>query len=382
MKKTLLSFLVAILIAVTCCGCLPFLDREESEKETKKEKSNLNSYDENNVDVPLYDVLLEGVLEYEKKIEFNYDCTEELFDTYAKVLADHPEIFWATRGSKYSIAEDGDELTVTFSPEYFMSKAEIEAGKKAIEDIKTDILNGVNPNSTDYEKVLYIHDYIINNTVYDTKSAEENDGSGKKLSDNVYKSACIYGCFVEKKAICTGYSAAFQFLMNELGMESGRVSGSSMDGSTVGHQWNYVKVDGEYYYIDLTWDDPVSEDGSDSITYTYFLVDEQELKLTHIFDENAPELDCNNKRYNYFVQNGLYMEKYSFDGISSIISRSFADGEVEIKFSSPEELKKATRQLFDNKGIWNIYAIKKLKLKTIYHAVSKNGLILRISATE
>ena len=56
--------------------------------------------------------------------------------------------------------------------------------------------------------------------------------------------------------------------------------------------------------------------------------------------------------------------------------------EVEIKFSSPEELKKATRQLFDNKGIWNIYAIKKLKLKTIYHAVSKNGLILRISVTE
>lgn len=370
--------MLALLVVFSLCSCLPFLDTEE----IKKRISSLETFDEDNVDESLYDILLEGVSKGKKKIVIKYDCSKELFDTYSKVLLDHPEIFWVTRGSKYKTTVKGNKVTITFTPEYFMSADEIEAGQKALELKKEEILSGVNPDATDYEKVLYIHDYIIDNTVYDSASADENDGSGKKLSDAVYKSASVYGCLVEGKAICTGYTAAFQYFMDAFGIESGRISGNIPEGSDTGHQWNYVKVDGEYYYIDLTWDDPVQEDGSNAKKYTYFLVGEKELEITHIFGENAKKFGCNNTRYNYYVQQGLYVEPYDYNKVVDIISNNFSDGEVEIKFASAEDLQRAVKQLFDNKGIWNIYAVKRMKLKTVYHSTSKNGLILRISTTE
>lgn len=375
---------IAAFIAIYFIG--DYVDTKKAEEynnQYKKSKVNAtDSYNENNVDESLYDVISEGIEDREGKIVIKYDCTDELFDTYAKVLSDHPEFFWVTRGSKYSSSVKGDKVTITFTPEYYMTDEEIEAGQGALELIKENILSGLNPNATDYEKVLYIHDYIINTTVYDSASAEENDGSGKKLSDNVYKSASVYGCLVEGKAICTGYSAAFQYLIGELGLESGRVSGYTVDGSATGHQWNYVSVDGEYYYIDLTWDDPVYENGKDVKKYTYFLVTEEEIELTHTFGSGFTKPDCSSTRYNYFVYNGLYVGSYDYSKVSDIISRNFSDGEVEMKFASPEELQKAVEQLFDNKGIWNIYAVKRLNIKTVYHSVSKNGLILRITTTE
>lgn len=376
--KKLLCLLLSLLVVFSLCSCLPFLDTEE----IKKQISSLESFDEDNVDESLYDVLLEGVSKGKKKIVIKYDCSKELFDTYAKVLADHPEIFWATRGSKYSTEENGKKVTITFTPEYYMSADEIKAGRDALELKKSEVLSGISVDATDYEKVLYIHDYIIDNTVYDSASADENDGSGKKLSDAVYKSASIYGCLIEGKAICTGYTAAFQYFMDALGVESGRISGNTPEGSATGHQWNYVKVDGEYYYIDLTWDDPVQEDGSNVRRYTYFLVGEKELEITHIFGENAKKFGCNNTKYNYYVQQGLYVDTYDYEKVTDIISRNFSDGEVEIKFATAEDLQKAVKQLFDNKGIWNIYAVNRMKLKTVYHSTSKSGLILRISTTE
>lgn len=376
--KKLLCLLVAILMVFACCSCLPSLENGESQKKI----TSTDSYDENNVDEDLYDVLLEGVSKVKKKIVIEYDCSDVLFDTYTKLLLDHPEIFWVTRGSKYSTEENGKKVTITFTPEYYMSADEIKAGRDALELKKSEVLSGISVDATDYEKVLYIHDYIIDNTVYDSASADENDGSGKKLSDAVYKSASIYGCLIEGKAICTGYTAAFQYFMDALGVESGRISGNTPEGSATGHQWNYVKVDGEYYYIDLTWDDPVQEDGSNVKRYTYFLVGEKELEITHIFGENAKKFGCNNTKYNYYVQQGLYVESYDYNKVVDIISNNFSDGEVEIKFASAEDLKKATKELFDNKKIWNIYAVKKLKLKTVYHSISNSGLILRISTTE
>lgn len=376
--KKLLCLLVAILMVFACCSCLPSLENGESQKKI----TSTDSYDENNVDEDLYDVLLEGVSKVKKKIVIEYDCSDVLFDTYTKLLLDHPEFFWATRGSKYSSTTKGDKITITFKPEYYMSADEVKAGKQALELKKEEILSGISSDATDYEKVLYVHDYIIDNTVYDSKSASENDGSGKKLSDSVYKSASAYGCLVEGKAICTGYTAAFQYILDALNIESGRISGNTVGGSAVGHQWNYVSVGGEYYYIDLTWDDPVTEDGEAAREYTYFLVGEKELEITHIFGEGSKKLGCENKQYNYYVQQGLYVEPYDYNKVVDIISNNFSDGEVEIKFASAEDLKKATKELFDNKKIWNIYAVKKLKLKTVYHSNSKNGLILRITTTE
>lgn len=386
MKKFLLGVLIAVVTFVGIYFIGDYIDGKKAEEYYKQYKDKISrinttdSYDGKNVDESLYEVLEKGIKNREKKIVIEYDCSSEIFDTYAKVLSDHPEFFWVTRGSKYSSSVKNKDITITFTPEYYMSEDDIEAAQKALNNIKGNILSGINKTASDYEKVLYVHDYIVNNTVYDSSSAEENDGSGKMLSDNVYESASVYGCLVNGKAICTGYAAAFQYLLNDLDIESGRVSGYTIGGSDVGHQWNYVKVSGEYYYIDTTWDDPVNEDSSQVLRHTYFLVTEKELEMTHIFSPSFEKLGCDSTTYNYYVYNGLYVDVYNYKTVTDIISRNFADGEVEIKFSSAEDLNKAQKQLIDNKGIWNIYAVKKHNLKTVYHSKSKNGLILRISS--
>lgn len=125
-------------------------------------------------------------------------------------------------------------------------------------DITTD-------NMSDFDKVLTIHDWIINKTKYDTRiySSEEVPWSSYR-SEGVFK----YGV-----AVCDGYSKAFQELAELAGLTVNRVTGTAVNNSgiTETHSWNQVKVDGKWYNIDVTWDDPISTDG-DKLQYIYFLV--------------------------------------------------------------------------------------------------------------
>ena len=58
--------------------------------------------------------------------------------------------------------------------------------------------------------------------------------------------------------------------------------------STNDHVWNLVFVDNEWKHLDLTWDDPVTSDGSRQLLYQYFLIDKKTLH----------ELDSSQHNYN------------------------------------------------------------------------------------
>ena len=116
--------------------------------------------------------------------------------------------------------------------------------------------------SSDYQKVLAIHDFLVSNCKY--------DGSSSNCRN-------LYGTLVEHKAVCEGYARTFQYLCSMHGIESIIIRGDSIHktGDTPeGHMWNAVLMnDGVWYDMDVTWDDPLVN-GSDSGTvyYDYFLV--------------------------------------------------------------------------------------------------------------
>jgi transglutaminase-like putative cysteine protease len=119
----------------------------------------------------------------------------------------------------------------------------------------------ITPGMGDYEKVKAIHDYLVNNTVYLSSG----------LSGTA-KGPLLYG-----KAVCEGYADAFLLLCGMSGIPCLYVSGdSSMD-----HAWNKVKVDGTWYNVDVTWDDPT---GAQTIRYTYFLISDAALARDHSWD--------------------------------------------------------------------------------------------------
>ncbi len=102
-----------------------------------------------------------------------------------------------------------------------------------------------------------VHDYITASTVY-----------SDTLSDSVY---LAYGVFEKKNAVCQGYSAAFNMICRELGIESVAVANEN-------HMWNVIKYNGKLYYYDSTWDDRDSQNSAES---TYRGVSKEKLEQTH-----------------------------------------------------------------------------------------------------
>ena len=117
---------------------------------------------------------------------------------------------------------------------------------------------------TDYAKLKYIHDWIVNNTDYMSSGpAYKSEADG----------AVVYG-----KALCEGYSKAFMYLAQMLGFECICVVGNA---NGTAHMWNMVKLGGVWYHVDATFDDPIMSNGSKTLRHDYFLISTSAISKTH-----------------------------------------------------------------------------------------------------
>lgn len=136
------------------------------------------------------------------------------------------------------------------------------------------IKNNINNTDTPKEKIRKIHDYIINNTTYD------KDRSDKKIIN--YKSDNAYGALIEGYGLCGGYTDAMMLFLEKFNIPNIKIA-------TENHIWNYVKIDDKWYHLDLTWDDPVSEDDKEILDDAYFLISDNELKNIEQEEHNYKE---------------------------------------------------------------------------------------------
>ena len=148
---------------------------------------------------------------------------------------------------------------------------------------KVDLLYDqlVNPSLNPEDNIKTIHDYIINHTKYDSLRADQ-----KILN---YKSDTAYGPLFEGYGLCGGYTDLMALFLEKLNIKNFKVSSEN-------HIWNAVYLNDRWFHLDLTWDDPISMDGTDYLAYDYFLITTQELlnkeKSQHNFNlERYPELN-------------------------------------------------------------------------------------------
>ncbi len=139
-------------------------------------------------------------------------------------------------------------------------------------------------NSSDFDKIKAVHDYIIENGTYDPDALDER----AEVSPD---SSTAYGMLSNGKGICLGYTKTFQIFMNYLGVECIIVKGSANDGED--HAWNMLKLDDVWYHIDVTWGDPVPDRGG--VSYNYFLKNDNYMEITsHVWDLiNSPRAEIN-----------------------------------------------------------------------------------------
>lgn len=136
---------------------------------------------------------------------------------------------------------------------------------------------------SDYEKELAVHDWMIAWAEYDQAALSSLPGAQPTPdSDNPY------GFFTGRAAICTGYTSTFQLLMDLLDIECVTVEGTAYNG-TEDHAWNMVRLDGDWYCVDVTWDDPVSSTPvSPAAAHMYFNVTSDFMRqFGHQWDEEG-----------------------------------------------------------------------------------------------
>ena len=124
------------------------------------------------------------------------------------------------------------------------------------------IKKNINDNDLLKDKIKKIHDYIINTTSYD------KERSDKKVVN--YKSDNAYGVLVENYGLCGGYTDAMMLFLEKFNVPSYKIA-------TENHIWNYVNINNEWLHLDLTWDDPITEDNKNILDDSYFLITDEKL---------------------------------------------------------------------------------------------------------
>ncbi|MBQ5318383.1 MAG: hypothetical protein J6K17_04760 [Oscillospiraceae bacterium] len=257
---------------------------------------------------------------------------EEYCEVYQQIYNDEHALFYIDTKMQYAMNTNTKKLAsaIIF---YKYSDEKIIEMQKAIEEEAKKILDGVTPDMTEYDIVKYFHDYIASTVVYDDTAENCRD---------------IYGVFVDKKAICGGYSKAFSYLCDKVGIETVTVTGDA-DGEA--HMWNMVKIDGQWYNIDVTYAVTESEAGS-YVRYDYFCVTDEMLKDTRtIYEQIYTYPEATAEDCNYYVKNGLIADSWD-DARAMLINRiaeisktdSFV---VQIKCSSREVYDDVVFKLFD-----------------------------------
>lgn len=149
------------------------------------------------------------------------------------------------------------------------------SNKKVNKVLNSVISKNIKASMSTVEKVKVIHDYLVLNCEYDYSNYLKNSIP--------YVSYTPEGVLVKKRAVCQGYAETFKLFMDSLNIPCKLVTGTANGG---GHAWNIVRIDGKWYQIDVTWDDPVPDE-KNRVLYEYFLITDSEMSKNHSWSKSS-----------------------------------------------------------------------------------------------
>lgn len=297
-----------------------------------------------------YNEILLNIYDMPEKVRIPKINGEQLDRVFSALLSDNPDLFFV--GRRCTLTAKG---FYTFcAVEYYIDSETYAEQKAKLEEVCNEVLSSFTDPEDEFRTELEIHDYIVENCVYRLEKGEF-----------VYSSA--YGALVNGEAACEGYSKAAKLLLDMAGMESAVVSGISDNTQDPEgpHMWNAVKVNGDFYYLDCTWDDPVSESGEEMVMYAYFNLNNEMIAATH--RDFSYDFNCTATKENYYIKTGSFFEKYDRSDekkLSGIIANELNIGGnvVQLRFGSKDAYNEAVSELIDSGRLYNV--LKNAKGKT------------------
>ena len=284
----------------------------------------------------IYDRIVAAGRRYETRVPTGSISRDDAFAATFSACFDHPELYWIHDYTLYFLGDDVTEIE-------YPVPANVQETVRKLEARAAEILSGT-AGASNYETILYIYRWIIDNTDYGTTR------EGQDVTSVLIRSA----------SACAGYSRTFQYLCHKAGIDCGYAEGETADGTS--HSWNFVKLGGQYYWVDTTWGDPVYAESEDNgqINYNYFCVPDGVLFEDHIpytrfitkgytSPANTFTLPrCTDDSYNYYKQQGSYFSAYSREAMSAYFKARFAAGQyvnIDLKFADAASYEAALKDL-------------------------------------
>lgn len=287
----------------------------------------------------VYDEILDTILSHRSVQRISVYEAVVLERAFEAVTADYGELFWINGYSYTEYTFAGNVTGLEFMPEYSMTQEEQQSYQSLIDQKNQEILSGISMDASDYDKVKYVFNYLVDNVEYEEDS--ENNQN-------------ILSVYLTGATVCQGYADTAQYLFKQLGIQSAVITGTA---NGAGHAWNIVLMDGSYYFFDATWGNSRYQDSDQNMekyaNYSYMAFTTEEMQKTHIITDSFPVPLCSAVEDSYFVKEGLYFTVYD----ESMIGKTFGDAwndekeRVAIKFQNQTDLEQAYTTFITELGI-------------------------------
>lgn len=216
----------------------------------------------------------------------------QLRNIFAAVYNDHPELFWVETAYSCKFTRSGQCIEIDLS---FNSTAqELDSARESFDVQAAEIIAGAQNLPDNYSREKYVHDQLLEIVSYN---------SGAEMNQSAY-SALVNG-----QTVCAGYSRAFQYILQELGIPCYYCTGYAGES----HAWNIVQLSDGFYNVDTTWDDFADD------KYDYFNKTDNDYESSHIRQELSVYLPpCDGEQYRN-------LEQSDNSGDGQVNLRSLAD---------------------------------------------------------
>ena len=275
-----------------------------------------------------YDIMVEAITSYQSECRcLDFSSAEEVFNISAAILHDKPQLF-----QYYNCAVAvGSHVELR----YAVSKEEADKLQAQIDRRIPEFMEGIDDSMSAYDAAVRIHANIVDLIEYDHEGLEQEKRGDSTDAPHLDYMRTICGAFINGKVVCAGYARAIKYLLHKAGIECsycrGRIKRRNGDESGW-HAWNIIKLGGEYYHLDATWDDShgtVQNVRGTPTGYDYFCVTTEEICRTRSVEgcavENVPE--CTATQCNFHYHNEAVIEEYDLSRITEI-AKSFAELEA------------------------------------------------------
>lgn len=297
-----------------------------------------------------YNKILSEIYSIPESIEIPPLDAEKLDEAFMALLYDNPDLFFVGRRCSTTTRLFKSYCSI----EYIMDKKEYAECRAKLEKAIEKAVSSFTASGDEWQTELEIHDYIIDFCEYEL------------AEDDPVRSSC-YGALVNGRAACEGYAKATKALLDAAGIKNAVLSGVSknFDGERGPHMWNAVEINGNYYHLDCTWDDPIGEnDERKPRIYSYFNLNDEAISKTH--SDFSYDFHCDSTTENYHVKTGKYFETYDEsreEKLAELIAGELKNGgsSVQLRFGDKKAYNAAVKSLLSDGKIYEVLRLAKRK---------------------